>query len=231
MKKEVGRLLFLGFFCCILFFTYSCTKDESNQPPLSPVLFSPANNDTGVSRAPTLIWSACYDPENSITYDLYFGMTNPPGLFDSNITLNKYVPYTLAICQKYYWKIVAKDNLGNSSSSMICNFTTGFLTQNNGDIHVLVCDQTQTNYFGGAEVFLYKTDADRNNDPARKNYYRKAITDNYDPQGLGAVFYELSDQQYFLFGRVYLGGGNFLNGVTQGYARNSNIVTFILVVH
>ena len=99
-----------------------------------------------------------------------------------------------------------------------------------GNLKVLVCDVTQTNYFGGAEVFLYLTEADRTNDPQRANYYRKAITDNSSPQTLGAMFYELPYQKYFLYGRVDLGGGNFLTGTCEGFIIVASTRTLYLVV-
>jgi hypothetical protein len=82
---------------------------------------------------------------------------------------------------------------------------------------VLVCDITQTNYYGGASVYMYLTEADRTNDPQRQNAYRTATTDNTNPATAGAVFYQTPYQKYYFFARVDLGGGNFITGVNEAF--------------
>jgi hypothetical protein len=84
-----------------------------------------------------------------------------------------------------------------------------------GNLEVKAKDQVGMYYMGGAEVFLYKTMAERDNDPQRTAYYRKAATDQTDPQNIGAVFYELQYQKYFYAvrwthpttGKVWVGAG------------------------
>ena len=232
MGKNIKQpLMFVTIFTALLL-TYSCTKEEDkgNQPPETPSNFSPANNDTNISVWPRLAWSPCSDPENdSVTYDIYLGKTNQPPLVKSKNLLNFYNPETLLANTKYYWKVVAKDNKNNSASSPLWNFTTITLPDP-GDIQVIVCDITQTNYYGGAEVFLYRSESDSRLDPQRTSYYLKAITDYSDPVSNGAVFYALPYQKYFFYCRKDLGGGNFLNGFAEFFVKSGIIVTLVIVV-
>ena len=97
-------------------------------------------------------------------------------------------------------------------------------------MNILVCDVTQTNYFGGVEVFMYLTDADRTNDPQRTQYSQHAFTDNTDPINKGAMFYKTPFQKYFFFARKDLGGGNFLTGTQDSYPTWCTTKNVVVVV-
>jgi hypothetical protein len=227
MGKHFKHLLMLVIIFTALFLTTNCTKDEGNGniptvnlPPATPINPTPADNADSISIVPTLGWSVCTDPENdAVTYDIYLGKTNPPALIKSNSLLNSYKPDTLATHTKYYWKVIAKDSKNKTASSAVWNFTTAAPVQLPGNLAVLVCDALQT-YWGGAEVFLYKTESDRTNDPQRTSYYQKATTDNSDPQNIGAVFYALTYQKYYVYARHDLGGGNFITGVGESFIQS-----------
>jgi hypothetical protein len=64
------------------------------------------------------------------TYDIYFGTNTSPQQIVNNQTTSTYQPWTLLENTTYYWKIIAWDNHGASTSSSIWNFTTEYL----GDI-------------------------------------------------------------------------------------------------
>ena len=125
----------------------------------------------------------------------------------------------------------------NSLSVFVIFFTTLLFTSacnkegditppiRNGNLRVLVCDITQANYFGGAEVFLYKTNAERTTDAQRLKYYRKTTTDNSDPMNIGGIFYDLPAQSYYIFCRRDLGGGNFLTGGNDCSVKADTITT------
>jgi hypothetical protein len=95
-----------------------------NQPPAPPS--SPQPSD-GVINQPintTLSW-VCSDPENDLlTYDVYFGTSNPPLLASSGQTDATYNPGTLAYSTPYYWKVVAHDNHSNLTEGPVWSFTT-----------------------------------------------------------------------------------------------------------
>ena len=80
-----------------------------------------------------------------------------------------------------------------------------------GDLNVIVCDVQET-YYGGAEVFLYKSSTERTNDPQRTGFVSRLNTYYDAPSDSGAVFKNLSSQKYYVWVRYDLGLGNFITG-------------------
>jgi len=101
------------------------TTAAANNPPNIPASPSPANAATGVSITPTLSWTGG-DPDagQTVTYDIYFGTAATPPLAVSNNATTNYAPGTLAASTLYYWRIVARDNLGATTSGPTWSFTT-----------------------------------------------------------------------------------------------------------
>jgi len=97
----------------------------SNNPPYHPSNPNPANGTTDVDINTDLSWTGG-DPDagDIVTYDVYFGTTNPPTLAMNNQSGNSYALATLSHSTKYYWQIVAWDNHGASTSGPIWSFTT-----------------------------------------------------------------------------------------------------------
>jgi hypothetical protein len=96
-----------------------------NNPPNVPSNPSPANGATGVGLTPTLSWTGG-DPDvgDTVTYDVYFGTAASPPLVSSNQAATTYSPGTLSASTLYYWRIVARDNLGATTSGPTWSFTT-----------------------------------------------------------------------------------------------------------
>ena len=88
------------------------------------VSFSPPDGATGVLLTSTLSWTAVDDPGDTITYDVYFGTTNPPPRQITNYTLTTYMPGLLTHATLYYWKVVARDNHGTQTIGPVLSFTT-----------------------------------------------------------------------------------------------------------
>ena len=88
--------------------------------PGVPNLTSPANVAVDVSLTPTLSWSAA---SNATSYDVYFGAASNPPFVLNTAAGTSYMPGTLSSTTTYYWKIVAK-NADGSTSSTIQSFTT-----------------------------------------------------------------------------------------------------------
>ncbi len=87
--------------------------------PAAPVLTTPANASTSQLLTSTLNWTAA---SGATSYDVYFGTASTPPLA-TNVTVTTYSPGTLTANTKYYWKIVAKNTAG-STSSAVWSFTT-----------------------------------------------------------------------------------------------------------
>ena len=96
-----------------------------NTPPNKPTNLYPSDKETNISTTPKLEW-ACSDPENDgLTYDLYFGASNNPPLILTNLE-NSFFQITalLPYGAEYYWKVIAYDDHGNSTTGPVWSFTT-----------------------------------------------------------------------------------------------------------
>jgi len=95
-----------------------------NYPPGVPIYLSPLNNSQDVPIDTTLTWS-CIDPDgDTLIFDVYFGICNPPPKVESNQSSKSYDPGILDFNTTYYWKIVVWDECGESTSGPIWCFTT-----------------------------------------------------------------------------------------------------------
>ncbi|HVQ00318.1 MAG TPA: DUF2341 domain-containing protein [Candidatus Thermoplasmatota archaeon] len=101
------------------------TKNQAENPPYVPHNPHPAEGATNVNVSTVLSWTGGDpDPGDTVTYDVYFGTTNPPPKLINNQSSNIYNPATLAYNTTYYWQIIAWDNHGNQAMGPIWNFTT-----------------------------------------------------------------------------------------------------------
>jgi len=88
--------------------------------PATPANPNPPDGATNVSIDTDLDWSDC---TNADSYDVYFGTSsNPP--YHGTTTSSNYSLPTLSHSTHYYWKIVAKNNCGNSTPGPVWDFTT-----------------------------------------------------------------------------------------------------------
>ena len=88
-------------------------------PPKNPI---PNDGATSVDVNIDLSWTG--GPGTSITYDVYFGTTNPPLKVASNQSGTTYNPGTMNYQTTYYWKVVAWDTQGNTAEGPVWHFTT-----------------------------------------------------------------------------------------------------------
>gem|GEM_PF-4306082 len=97
----------------------------SQHNPYTPSNPSPAHQATGVSITADLSWTGGDpDPEDIVTYDVYFGTSSNPSLVMSNNPTTTYDPGTMGYSTRYYWKIVARDNHGATTTGSIWYFNT-----------------------------------------------------------------------------------------------------------
>jgi hypothetical protein len=95
-----------------------------NNPPNEPSNPSPVEGGKDIDINSDLSWT-CTDPDGGlIKYDIYLGNSNPPKQIIYNQTKKDYDPGTMSYNTTYYWKIVAWDNYGASTSGPIWSFTT-----------------------------------------------------------------------------------------------------------
>jgi hypothetical protein len=80
----------------------------------APVLLSPANGATGISRTPVLSWTAV---SGGTAYDIYFGTSATPTLIGT-VTGTSATVSGLQALTTYYWKVVARSTSGQASSAV-----------------------------------------------------------------------------------------------------------------
>ena len=101
------------------------TAAEQNDAPDAPANPTPANEATDVVVDVSLSWE-CSDPDGDIVmYDIYFGTAsdNLPMISEGQ-TATSYNLSSLAYETTYYWKVIAKDDHANQTTSDIWSFTT-----------------------------------------------------------------------------------------------------------
>ena len=100
---------------------------DLNMPPYPPFNPVPDNNAKNVDINTELQWN-CGDinSEDILSYDVFFEQDDSsPDIRVSEKQINSfYTPGTLDYDSTYYWKIVAFDNHGHSSTSSVWNFKT-----------------------------------------------------------------------------------------------------------
>jgi probable HAF family extracellular repeat protein len=104
---------------------YTFTTEEENNPPNTPSNPDPADEETDVDVNAVLSWT-CSDPDGDpLTYDVYFGTSNPPPKVVSNQSDTSYHPGTTMDYETvYYWQIVAWDDNSANNIGPIWKFTT-----------------------------------------------------------------------------------------------------------
>jgi uncharacterized protein (TIGR02145 family) len=102
-----------------------CINDDIlNQSPYQPSNPLPENGTTNISINPEISWH-CTDPDDDpLTYDIYFGIIDPPPMVINGQTINSYEPGLLDYNTNYFWKIVVNDDHGNIVESPVWSFNT-----------------------------------------------------------------------------------------------------------
>ncbi|MFC1593750.1 hypothetical protein ACFL38_00290 [Candidatus Omnitrophota bacterium] len=95
-----------------------------NNPPAAPSSPSPANERAPVEIATDLGWYGSDPDGDELTYDVYFGATQPPILVAQGQSATSYNPGTLEYGTTYFWRIVASDGQADPVASPEWSFTT-----------------------------------------------------------------------------------------------------------
>jgi len=114
-----------------------------NNAPTQPTNPVPSDGATGVSITQTLSWDASDPDGDLITYDLYLSKDASPKLYQEGIETNSIEIGPLEYGMTYYWRVVAKDGKGGTSSSPVWSFTTeniNFIVAANGEEGIVIFD-------------------------------------------------------------------------------------------
>ena len=138
------------------FVEISLNTSGLNDPPNTPSNPDPSNGETNVGINHDLSWT-CSDPDgDSLTYDVYFGTTNPPTtLEEDGQPGTSYDPGTLAYKETYYWQIIAEDSYGATTSGPVWSFTTKEESPSGDDDD----DDSSSSSSGGSNVGAPTADA------------------------------------------------------------------------
>jgi hypothetical protein len=101
------------------------TGNEPNDPPNTPSNPNPADQSTEVDLNADISWTGGDpDPGDTVSYDVYFGTSSSPPKVNSGQEITSYDPGQMNYNTKYYWKIIAWDNHGESTTGPTWDFTT-----------------------------------------------------------------------------------------------------------
>lgn len=94
-----------------------------NYLPFAPELIAPELNSAQTTNTIDLKWNAEDADGDDLTYDVYFGETNPPTeVVAADITTNT-INVDIPNTNNYYWKIVVNDGKGGTTIGAVWEFT------------------------------------------------------------------------------------------------------------
>ena len=101
------------------------TAALASQAPNQPLAVSPASGSIQVPVRPVFAWSGGDPDDSQVFYDLFLDTVMPPAVkIAENLTETTWSPQLeLLAGRKYYWKVVARDPSGNTTSSAVFSFT------------------------------------------------------------------------------------------------------------
>ncbi len=105
------------------YWSFTTIPNHAPATPSSPI---PANSAISISAAGTvLVWTGSDPDGDTLKYDVYLDewASNPSTIIASDLTTNNFAP-VLYTGTTYYWKVVAKDAYGGSTSGPVWSFTT-----------------------------------------------------------------------------------------------------------
>jgi hypothetical protein len=121
-KESLSILFTISFLLLLTAARCPWSPEETcDDPPTTPCNPSPSDGATDRPLSSNLSWG-CGDSQCdlSVTYDVYFGTDSSPdaGELQGNTSSKSWNLPTLNYSTHYYWKIVAKDANGNTTSSI-----------------------------------------------------------------------------------------------------------------
>jgi hypothetical protein len=98
-----------------------------NSPPNVPSDPVPTNGSTNISISSNLSWTGGDPDGDPVTYSVYFGISNPPGIVSVNQSTTAYDLISMNYNTTYFWKIISWDNHNASTTGPVWKFTTAVL--------------------------------------------------------------------------------------------------------
>jgi hypothetical protein len=105
---------------------YNAGKATVTYAPFPAEITSPTFGQTVTATTGTvnLTWKGTSVTAGTITgYDVYFGTTKSPALLKAAVTNSFFNNVSVASKTTYYWKVITKDIIGNTSDSGLYQFT------------------------------------------------------------------------------------------------------------
>jgi len=100
-------------------------ETANNRPPDSPILATPADNETDVETEVQLVWSGSDPDGDALTYNIeILNNENSEVLEFSNITDTTYTVTGLEYGTKYFWQVSADDDINSPTLSDVFSFET-----------------------------------------------------------------------------------------------------------
>lgn len=103
---------------------YNAGEGAISYPPFPATIISPlfGQRYTATNKMATLAWAGSSASKNIASYDVYIGTTSIPALYKAGVTDNSIIGIPVVSGTGYYWKIITRDMLGNTSDSGIYEF-------------------------------------------------------------------------------------------------------------
>jgi formylglycine-generating enzyme required for sulfatase activity len=130
--QQLGSLEWIAFILAICLLGISCSNNDNNpvdsgatvsNAPASP---SPADGAAAQPNSLGLQWSCTPASGETLTYDIYFGTTNPPTTtIATGVSQLTVTQASLSNLTAYYWQVVTKSSKGTSTKGPVWQFTTG----------------------------------------------------------------------------------------------------------
>lgn len=96
----------------------------TNHIPFVASLSSPLLDETVFNASTTLKWTASDADADLLSYDVYFGSSNPPEMVAEDISETTFNVNLESTATRYYWKIVVQDDKGGEALGQIWFFNT-----------------------------------------------------------------------------------------------------------
>ncbi len=106
---------------------YNAGPELESAVPSPATALSPSSG-AAISQTSTTVnlsWRSEDFNDDIVGYDVFFGEVEDPPLYQSDVIESRLNGIPVSAGKTYYWKIITKDSMGNTSTSEIFFFTVG----------------------------------------------------------------------------------------------------------